>query len=170
MKKYEWAAVLLTLVFVSATGGYLAARVPVAHTFEIVVNELPSLSQTVATPTVAPVYATPIWQPETTPNTERPAVSPTIAPVAESSPTTSATPSSQPPAPTFTAKPTPHTAININTADATTLQELPGIGPAMAGRIIAEREKAAFSSVDDLTRVKGIGAKTLEKLRAFVTV
>jgi competence protein ComEA len=50
------------------------------------------------------------------------------------------------------------------------LQKLPGIGPRLAQRILDERAKSVFKSVDDLRRVSGIGPKTLEKLRAYVTV
>lgn len=57
--------------------------------------------------------------------------------------------------------------IDINTADATQLQTLNGVGPVTAERIIAYRNQhGRFSSVDDLLNVKGIGAKTLDKLRA----
>lgn len=57
--------------------------------------------------------------------------------------------------------------INANTASATDLQRLPGIGPVTAQSIIAARP---LRSVGDLDRVKGIGPKTLEKLRPFVVV
>ena len=60
--------------------------------------------------------------------------------------------------------------ININTASQKELDSLPGIGPAMAKRIIAEREKNTFASVDDLLRVKGIGPAKLAKLRSRVRV
>lgn len=60
--------------------------------------------------------------------------------------------------------------ININTATSQELQTIRGIGPAMARRIIEYRQTSGgFSTVDDLTNVKGIGEKTLEKLRASVT-
>ncbi|PWV98409.1 comEA protein [Paenibacillus cellulosilyticus] len=59
--------------------------------------------------------------------------------------------------------------IDINHATAQQLDELPGIGPAKAAAIIADREaNGLFRSVDDLDRVKGIGAKMIEKLRASV--
>lgn len=61
--------------------------------------------------------------------------------------------------------------VNINTADATQLQTLSGIGEKKAADIIQYREtEGAFESVDDLTEVSGIGDKTLENLRDFVTV
>ena len=60
--------------------------------------------------------------------------------------------------------------ININTATSQELQTLRGIGPALAQRIIEYRQTSGgFSTVDDLTNVKGIGEKTLEKIRASVT-
>lgn len=59
-------------------------------------------------------------------------------------------------------------AVNVNTASQSELEGLPGIGPAMAKRIIAEREKQPFQNVDDLLRVKGIGPAKLAKMRAFV--
>lgn len=57
--------------------------------------------------------------------------------------------------------------VNLNKATPAQLDKLPGIGPALAGRIVAERAKAPFTSIDDLRRVKGIGAKKLEKLRPY---
>ena len=56
--------------------------------------------------------------------------------------------------------------ININTADAVQLEALPGIGEVTAERIITYRnENGSFARVDDLAKVKGIGSKTLEKIR-----
>jgi competence protein ComEA len=60
--------------------------------------------------------------------------------------------------------------IDVGRATAEELQRLPGIGPKMAQRIVDERQKGRFKTVDDLRRVSGIGAKTLEKLRPYVTV
>ena len=59
--------------------------------------------------------------------------------------------------------------ININKADITQLKKLPGIGEAYAQRIIEYRQNNGdFKSVEQLTEVKGIGPKTLEKLRPFI--
>ena len=59
--------------------------------------------------------------------------------------------------------------LNINTASAEELQTLPNIGVQMAQKIVDYRtQHGKFASVDALQNVKGIGAKTLEKLRPFV--
>ena len=59
--------------------------------------------------------------------------------------------------------------IDVNTADAETLQKLPGIGPALAERIVAEREaNGPFSGAEDLTRVEGIGEKTAQDLAPYI--
>ena len=71
------------------------------------------------------------------------------------------------------AEETPEAAgpVDINTADAAALQGLPGIGETKAAAIIAHREaNGPFASVDDLQNVKGIGEKTLEKLKEHITV
>ncbi len=61
-------------------------------------------------------------------------------------------------------------AIDVNTAGLADLQKLPGIGPKLSQRIVDERAKKPFSTIDDLKRVRGIGKKTVDKLRPFVTV
>lgn len=61
--------------------------------------------------------------------------------------------------------------VNINTADATILQTLSGIGEKRAADIINYREtNGLFETVDDLDQVSGIGEKTMEKLRPLITV
>ena len=62
-------------------------------------------------------------------------------------------------------------AVDINTADASTLTQFNGVGPATAKKIVAYREaNGPFASCDDLTKVKGIGAKTLEKIKPDCSV
>ena len=59
--------------------------------------------------------------------------------------------------------------LNINTASTEELQTLPNIGETTAQRIVDYRtQHGDFTSVDALQNVRGIGAKTLEKLRPFV--
>jgi len=61
--------------------------------------------------------------------------------------------------------------VNLNTADAAALETLPGVGPALATRILAWRdENGPFRAVDELLAVAGIGEKTLAGFRDLVTV
>jgi len=61
--------------------------------------------------------------------------------------------------------------IDVNSAPIDQLETLPGIGPALAGAIVQERERnGPFRSVDDLNRVPGIGDGRLSQLRDLVTV
>lgn len=61
--------------------------------------------------------------------------------------------------------------VDLNTADATLLETLPRIGPALAERIITWRDdNGGFTSIEDLLAVPGIGDRMLESLRDLVTV
>lgn len=60
--------------------------------------------------------------------------------------------------------------ININTAGELALIELPGVGPALAGRIVAYREKRTFKAPDELRRVRGIGPAKFAKIEPLITV
>ena len=65
----------------------------------------------------------------------------------------------------------PPVRTNLNTASAEQLQRLPRIGPALAGRILEyRRTHGRFSSAAELTEVRGIGDKTMERLAPWVHV
>ena len=71
-------------------------------------------------------------------------------------------------APRRSSKPPP-ARTNLNTASAADLQRLPGIGPALAGRIVAYRDaNGPFRRTDQIVEVKGIGDKTFEKLSPWI--
>src|SRR5207253_5356924 len=70
-----------------------------------------------------------------------------------------------------TSKKPPVHPININSASFEQLQQVPGIGPATAGKILQMRKSyGPFKSVDDLLAIRGIGPKRLEKMRKYLTV
>ena len=69
------------------------------------------------------------------------------------------------------AKPSGNGPVNLNTAGTDQLTAIPGIGEAMARRIVEWRdEHGPFRRVEDLMKVKGIGEKSLEKMRPHVTI
>lgn len=66
---------------------------------------------------------------------------------------------------------TPAGPVNLNTATAADLEQLPGVGPATSAAIIAKREKdGPFRTVDSLLDVRGIGDAKLDAIRELVTV
>ena len=69
------------------------------------------------------------------------------------------------------AAPSASAPVDLNTATAEQLETLPGVGPATAAAIIADRgAHGPFRSVNDLGRVRGIGDAKLAQLRDLVTV
>ncbi len=61
--------------------------------------------------------------------------------------------------------------LDINRADARQLEQLEGIGPVLAQRIVDWRsENGGFSAIEDLLQVEGIGPATLEGMRDFVII
>ncbi|MBU6430170.1 MAG: ComEA family DNA-binding protein, partial [Cyanobacteria bacterium REEB65] len=65
----------------------------------------------------------------------------------------------------------PHGKVHLNRASAEDLEQLPGVGPGLAARILDYRSRhGSFHSVDELREVSGIGDRRLERLRPLVTV
>jgi competence protein ComEA len=61
--------------------------------------------------------------------------------------------------------------INLNSATAADLEKLPGIGPAVAARIVEYRQKnGAFKKIEDLMNIRGIGEKTFLRLKPLITI
>jgi comEA protein len=70
-----------------------------------------------------------------------------------------------------TTKKPPLKPVNLNSATSEELQEVPGIGPATAEKILQMRKSyGAFKSVEDLVAIRGIGKKRLDKMRKYLTV
>ncbi len=93
-----------------------------------------------------------------------PALTPNVPPASEA-----AFASGQTPAPR--AAPSRACPVDVNRAGVDELTSLPGIGPARAAAIVRlRRERGRFETLDDLTDVKGIGLKTLERLRPLATL
>ena len=68
-------------------------------------------------------------------------------------------------------KPSTPAVVNINTASATEIATLPGIGAKMAARIVEYRQKnGPFKKIEELMNVKGIGEKSFLKLKPLITV
>lgn len=68
------------------------------------------------------------------------------------------------------AAPTIEGQVNLNTASAEQLELLPGIGPAMAKKIVDFRASKPFQDTGQIVRIKGIGPKTYAKLKPFLAV
>jgi competence protein ComEA len=70
-----------------------------------------------------------------------------------------------------TTKKPPPKPVNLNSASSAELQQVPGIGPATADKILQMRKTyGPFKAVDDLLAVRGIGKKRLDKMRKYLTV
>lgn len=100
------------------------------------------------------------------PTTESAIPPTTVTPTPTPAPTPATGPAAGPAtAPSRTAR------LNINTATSAQIELLPGIGPALAARIVAYRTShGAFTSIADLDKVDGIGPKTLERLAPLISV
>lgn len=60
--------------------------------------------------------------------------------------------------------------LNINKADSLAILKLPGIGPVLAGRILAARRNRPFRTLDDLLAVNGIGPRVLSRLEEKIVI
>ena len=60
--------------------------------------------------------------------------------------------------------------ININTATEGQLDLLPGIGPSIAKKVLAYRSSKEFGDITHLMRIKGIGRKTFNKLKPYLSI
>jgi competence protein ComEA len=82
-----------------------------------------------------------------------------------------AIPATMPSRPASATKMLPEAPLDINLASREELMRLPGIGPVLAERIVADRQaNGPFRRVEDLTRIRGIKSRTLEKLRPYIFV
>lgn len=67
------------------------------------------------------------------------------------------------------AQPAAQWRVNLNTAAAAELEELPGIGPAIAGRIVAYRqENGDFQAIEEVMAVRGIGEAVFSKIKDYI--
>jgi len=73
--------------------------------------------------------------------------------------------------PARVAKLKPAKPVDINRADVTALQTLPGVGPTLAKRIVSHRQaRGPFEELEQVMEVEGIGAKRYEKLKPWIEV
>lgn len=104
-----------------------------------------------------------------TPATIRTPPKATVAPPTTVAPGIAPAPAPAPEAPTSGLA--PGALIDINTASAKDLELLPQIGPAKAAAIVDDRTRnGPFKSIEDLDRVSGIGEKTLDRLKPYLTI
>ncbi len=145
--RFERILFLLFLLFVVFSLGYVIGNLGQTDTFSIRPDRIGLDDDAyTAVPSPGAESPSPDTLPGTAPNTS-PDVIPAWVPIRED------------------------TRLNINTATAEELMDLPGIGPVTAERIVTHRaENGPFASISEITNVYGIGPATLEKIRAYIQV
>ncbi len=114
-------------------------------------------------------YTIPVQTPRASTATPRAAASPSPATTAAT--TVTASPGRPPATTAATRTPSALAIVNINTASKEELEALPAIGPAIAQRIIDDRAALGpYKQIEDLARVRGISARTIDQLRDRITV
>ncbi|MBW3087809.1 helix-hairpin-helix domain-containing protein [Bifidobacterium sp. 82T24] len=161
------AVIILVLVFVLSISLTLLAQ-QARHVDSMTADTLPEASASSSARSVSPSGST-TSSGSTPSSSSASSQSPTPQTPSQTAPPAQTSSSS---ASTSSAAPAPSSGlIDLNAATAEQLETINGVGPVTARRILDHRaQNGRFSSVDDLLDVPGIGAKTLEKIRPYVTV